>query len=172
MQHVAKYWNPVPLVSRDMLRTRLRNDGSVIPCCVATCLSPGFPWLHSHCWPLPVFLYLHLSVEQGQLQLNGPYISPCMGPFAQCLLVGTASNPGLDLQPGCFGVTYPHLHDFAAPLKLILAAELQLQFIITVWQVSVPCWTSLWSLITFPLCKKLTGRWGTSWKWKSYSLGA
>ena len=58
--------------------------------------------------------------------------SPCMGPFAQCLLVGTASNPGLDLQPGCFGVTCQHPHDIAVLLKLILAAELQLQFIIAV----------------------------------------
>ena len=55
-----------------------------------------------------------------------------MGPFTQYLLMGTASNPGLDLQPGCFGVAYQHPHDFAVLLKLILAAGLQLQFIIAV----------------------------------------
>ena len=53
-----------------------------------------------------------------------------MGIFVQCLLVGTASNPGLDLQPGCFGVIYQHPHDCAVPLKLILAVRLQLQFVI------------------------------------------
>ena len=55
-----------------------------------------------------------------------------VGTFAQCQLVGTASKPGLDLQPGYFGVTYQHLHDCAVPLKLILAIKLQLQFIIAV----------------------------------------
>ena len=59
-----------------------------------------------------------------------------MGTFAQCQLVGTISNPGLNLQLGCL-VLPISIHTIVqliilVLLKLIIVVALQVQLIIAV----------------------------------------